>query len=1073
MEPATPSCTNNMVSVEAWNVLRSGLGLGDGGSVPMEGLTNRELNTQLDAIQAAADGQIEAQVPADCGKILLRLCEQATTRDNAIKGKIPMFLAFVMSKYQVMYSDEELFGITPILLEIQKSSVAWIGIEALRALGNISYENGPRLAQQLTLFLHQLLPLAESTEEGEMESTRLALVCLGNLCHHGSNICTALYAPLMRASMAQLQHHVPNLLGGSAHSLEVLVVTASLRAIHAIILEGKTVHIPSMPVLTPHLSRLLVCGLVLPSHYIHLHEGGNSATTSQNTSSVSAGGMVSPAAAAAPLPHGEISRAASTGFVTSDSESESESGRGRRGPTGSASKVRLHAVMCIQALAQRTGKQLYGYWSLLLPDATVGVRPNLLACLLHDPAPRIRLAVTAALQSLFEGSRLFLSAAEDKQPTTLKHETAASSFTPRSMTLALLIRELHQSLMVALLSEGDRATLCGILRVVGTIAVNVPYDRLPQGYVPILVEKCHHFMLHRDVSVSREAISALGHIFTAKCNMHDIAPSLLMVLPDPSGAQSVLQGLFRLLQETTDDNIRMEATIAVTKLAHHYPILARNFCDIYLSVAVSQGTSPTDAIRVATLKLCDELIAQMTTSPWCDSEVIHFDQVLPSVRFLILQVYLPAMSDALPLVRASVVAVLSLVPSPFLAALEQDTAASSAKEGEKEGEQGSYLPGSSSGSSRTASKCLLPLQSLVMSSVHDAHHILRATAARTLGVLISTPVFRTDDFFVANAARSLCQLLGEDPNMTVRIRACWALANLFDVLALLVEGGTGTKIDAGQSISVSLFQDIVRTGVKAAQDSDKVRASAMRLLGNAMRWRPNDTEMLQMVAAAVNSNIHVNNAKVQWNACYAAASLLLHSRRTESEGEEAWKIQMLKLLTREVKDCKNFKVRINAALALSMPENRLDYGSEYVAVWEGVMRSVERLDEMEEFSELRYRETLSAQLVDTLCHLIVVATRGDFTPLKDLLFAQAEALYHLLEARLKGEKKAPPSGTSTQTPAELQLDEGGACFAVPLKTRSVDSLTAFVALTKLYESHIKTIPLSTLQKFQSRAFPEE
>ena len=64
--------------------------------------------------------------------------------------------------------------------------------------------------------------------------------------------------------MAQLQHHVPNLLGGSAHSLEVLVVTASLRAIHAIILEGKTVHIPSMPVLTPHLSRLLVCGLVLP-----------------------------------------------------------------------------------------------------------------------------------------------------------------------------------------------------------------------------------------------------------------------------------------------------------------------------------------------------------------------------------------------------------------------------------------------------------------------------------------------------------------------------------------------------------------------------------------------------------------------------------------------------------------------------------------------------------------------------------------------------------------------------------------------------------------------------------------
>ena len=65
-----------------------------------------------------------------------------------------------------------------------------------------------------------------------------------------------------------------------------------------------------------------------------------------------------------------------------------------------------------------------------------------------------------------------------------------------------------------------------------------------------------------------------------------------------------------------------------------------------------------------------------------------------------------------------------------------------------------------------------------------------------------------------------------------------------------------------------------------------------------------------------------------------------------------------------MKDCKNFKVRINAAIALSTPKQRDQYGEVglYCRVWTGVVEAFETAEDISDFIDFRYRDKLIEQV---------------------------------------------------------------------------------------------------------------
>ena len=71
-----------------------------------------------------------------------------------------------------------------------------------------------------------------------------------------------------------------------------------------------------------------------------------------------------------------------------------------------------------------------------------------------------------------------------------------------------------------------------------------------------------------------------------------------------------------------------------------------------------------------------------------------------------------------------------------------------------------------------------------------------------------------------------------------------------------------------------------------------------------------------------------------------------------------WLADMFSSLCNAVKDCKNFKVRINAALALSVPMERGFYGStdQFLAIWQSLFIGLQNAEIVTDFSEVKYRE---------------------------------------------------------------------------------------------------------------------
>lgn len=63
-----------------------------------------------------------------------------------------------------------------------------------------------------------------------------------------------------------------------------------------------------------------------------------------------------------------------------------------------------------------------------------------------------------------------------------------------------------------------------------------------------------------------------------------------------------------------------------------------------------------------------------------------------------------------------------------------------------------------------------------------------------------------------------------------------------------------------------------------------------------------------------------------------------------------------------VHNFRNFKVRINAALALGVPEHRALYGQHFGAVWTALLAGLDNSEHMADFNEYKHRDALLDQV---------------------------------------------------------------------------------------------------------------
>jgi len=84
---------------------------------------------------------------------------------------------------------------------------------------------------------------------------------------------------------------------------------------------------------------------------------------------------------------------------------------------------------------------------------------------------------------------------------------------------------------------------------------------------------------------------------------------------------------------------------------------------------------------------------------------------------------------------------------------------------------------------------------------------------------------------------------------------------------------------------------------------------------------------------------------------------------------------LLETLCKLASNFKNFKVRINAALALAAPRSRAVYGEQLPMTWRHLLEALETAQNITDFNEFKHRDTLLVQLCLTLCHVTSLRSR--------------------------------------------------------------------------------------------------
>ncbi|XP_069612525.1 HEAT repeat-containing protein 6 [Ranitomeya imitator] len=731
-------------------------------------------------------------------------------------------------------------------------------------------------------------------------------------------------------------------------------------------------------------------------------------------------------------------------FYSSDSEYSDAEGSLQSKIRSFQAKVRQGALSCFLSTIKSIEKKvLYGYWSAFVPDIPGIGSPqsvSLMTVVLKDYSPKTRACALQVLSAILDGSKHFLSVADDAND----HKRA---FTPFSVTLASSIRELHRCLLLAVVAESSAQTLTQIIKCLATLVSNAPYHRLKVGLLTRVWNHIKPYIRNKDVNVRVSSLTLLGAIVSAQTPLPEVkvllqqpsvsllpnaGPAVITRLGDPDwwrnetlqeaeGRASLYSEqpqaescwLIRLCislvvnprEDSYSDSdvgsaaniqyepspVRLEALQVLARLVKGYFSMAQSYL-MELGEVACKCMQETDAsIQLHGAKLLEELGTGIVQQQKPDSSVPISQRVTvcEAATFwnMILSGPLPGalQNEQHPTLQTSACdALSSVLPDAFTS-----------------------LP----------DKCQILCITLLLGLNHSENPLVKAAAARALGVYILFPCLRQDVLFVADTANAILMSLN-DKSPNVRAKAAWSLGNLTDTLIVNMESMGHTF---QEEFSDLLLLKMLKSATEASKDKDKVKSNAVRALGNLLHFlqpyhivKPRFSESIESsIQALIATVLGDGTMKVKWNACYALGNVFKNTALPL--GKATWSTDSYNALTTVVKSCKNFKVRIKSAMALSTPSSRQQYGSieQFGKIWNSLITALQKSEDTEDFLEFKYCSSLRAQICQALIHMLNMATLEDMPCIHNSLIEEGERIKTYMLQYLK-------SGVDEEETQEIQ-----------------------------------------------------
>uniref|UniRef100_A0A2K5ELP8 HEAT repeat-containing protein 6 n=1 Tax=Aotus nancymaae TaxID=37293 RepID=A0A2K5ELP8_AOTNA len=944
--------------------------------------------------------------PEDVSALLVQACQLVPLNQNHLVSKVSQLIHHLLNRLQVIVDEQHLDFLLAYTISAIHQCSSWTYMEILQALAALVYCNGSKCQKYLPELLGKtglLLKLSDSAQS-DPEVRRAAVHCMANLClsvpgqpyleEPYQNICFQAFLTILQSPKSSdmdditfcmlLQNAlkgIQSLLNGGRMKL---TQTDELGALLAVLkksmfhgLPGLNIEMPTVLYPTPlpqydgrtavkpqqsesstsrptlnkkkkskvkpkkiqqgeeeeekESSGEIEAAPVTGTGRVNLHEGNTWCSSSLGVQSLplDGSGAAGKDGVSSPFSSSSWKRVSSSESDYSDAEGGMQSKM-----RSYQAKVRQGALVCFLSTIKSIEKKvLYGYWSAFIPDTPELGSPqsvSLMTLTLKDPSPKTRACALQVLSAILEGSKQFLSVAED----TSDHRRA---FTPFSVMIASSIRELHRCLLLALVAESSSQTLTQIIKCLANLVSNAPYNRLKLSLLTKVWNQIKPYIRHKDVNVRVSSLTLLGAIVSTHAPLPEV--QLLLQQPCSSGLSN--------------------------------------------SNSATPHLSPPDWWKK--VPAGPSLEETSVSSPKGSSEPCWL------IRLCISTVILPK-EDSCSGSDAGSAAGSTYEPSPMRL------------------EAFSNLPND------RQILCITVLLGLNDSK----NRLVKAATSRALGVYVLFPCLRQDVIFVADTANAILMSL-EDKSLNVRAKAAWSLGNLTDTLIVNMETPDPSF---QEEFSGLLLLKMLRSAIEASKDKDKVKSNAVRALGNLLHFlqpshieKPTFAEIIEESIQALISTVLTEAAmKVRWNACYAMGNVFKNPALPL--GTAPWTSQAYNALTSVVTSCKNFKVRIRSAAALSIPGKREQYGSvdQYARIWNALVTALQKSEDTTDFLEFKYCASLRTQICQALIHLLSLASASDLPCIKETL----ELNGNMVQSYIVQFLKSGAEGEDTGAPPSLQ-----------------------------------------------------
>ncbi|XP_071692294.1 uncharacterized protein [Rutidosis leptorrhynchoides] len=729
-------------------------------------------------------------------------------------------------------------------------------------------------------------------------------------------------------------------------------------------------------------------------------------------------------------------------YMSSDSDVSDSDGSSRGVGNFRSSKVRVAAIVCIQDLCRSDPKSFTAQWTILLPSTDAlqarKYEANLMTCLLFDPYLKARIASASTLVTMLEGpASVFLQVAEYKESNKL------GSFTALSSSLGQILMQLHTGILYLIKHEKNSGFLASLFKILTLLISCTPYSRMPEDLLPTVILNLHEriiegFLNHNDqnglLAVALSCLTDALSVSPSSMKVNDMFVAELSAgLNNDKPFSGLLSTFFHYSQPFTSPAVTLEALQVLKAVAHNYPNIMilcweqvfsviSEFLDPSLSGSSSRAVIIGEKVITSSIKLLDECLRAI--SGFKGTEDLNDDNFLTS----------PFTYDYVKVKTISSAPSYGLENQNVNMDNHPDCASGSHQWCEAIEKQLSSTLCHSSSMVRAASiTCFAGITSTVFFSLpedkqdqivtysinaalDDEVPAVRSAACRAIGVIACFPqalksveiLRKFIDAVEVNSHHSL---------VPVRIAASWALANLCDSFRHSIDRFTLARSYTDLMDSSKLVSLLIECSLRLTSDGDKIKANAVRALGNLSRYVPcsrqdidgvfatsvlqltcEDSSWLERMVQAFLSCVTTGNVKVRWNVCHALNNLFRNE--TLKLQDTDWAPSVFSILLLLLRDSSNFKIRIQAAAALAAPPTIFDYGKSYSNVVQGVEHTLENLgsDQMFAPSSFKYRLALEKQLTSTMLHVLGLASGTQNHSVHDFLIKKSS----FLEEWLKG-----------------------------------------------------------------------